>query len=81
MQAPRRPHHQLRLRPHPRLLLFDPWKEFFSFPVFRFFAPSPPLFSLNAGKVGIDTSVIIDCEGMIFPHNGNAHVLVGQVNL
>ena len=79
MQAPRRPHHQLRLRPHPRLLLFDPWKEFFSF---RFqVLCSPPPFSLNAGKVGIDTSVIIDCEGMIFPHNGNAHVLVGQVNL
>ena len=41
----------------------------------------PPFLSLDTSKVRVNSSIIIDSEGVIFPHNGNAHVLVGQVNL
>merc|ERR1719278_1144076 len=42
---------------------------------------APPFLPLNTSKVRIDTSVIIDGERVILPHNGDAHILVGQVNL
>merc|ERR1719286_105902 len=42
---------------------------------------APPFLSLNASKIRIHTSIIIDGEGVIFPHNSNAHILVGQINL
>lgn len=43
----------------------------------QFLASSPPFLSLNASKIRIHTSIIIDGEGVIFPHNSNAHILVG----
>ena len=52
-----------------------------SFFLHEVLASSPPFLSLNTSKVRIDTSVIIDGERMILPHNGDAHILVGQVNL
>merc|ERR1712039_470528 len=42
---------------------------------------TPPFLSLDTSKVGVNSSIIIDGEGVILPHNGNAPVLVGQVNL
>ena len=84
--APRHLHPRPRLHPHPRQLLFGPYKSCCSILVNKFFlhevlASSPPFLPLNTSKVRIDTSVIIDGERMILPHNGDAHILVGQVNL